>query len=545
MSIPGNVKLWESPGRAGLPKGYQTRRGKKKLPASTSVVGNRASQDGGGQHFKKLLEPFQIGQMEIRNRIVMPAMGTRYGSGDGSVTERLKNYYEARAQGGTGLIIVEATYVHLRGKIGPNRLGIDDDKFISGLGELARTIQKHGARAVIQLCHAGRLALPAVIGMQPVGPSAVPMDHFVQRVKGEIPKEMTVEEIAELVISFANAARRAKEAGFDAVELHSASGYLFAQFLSRAANRREDAYGGSVENRARFLIETIKAVKGTAGPNYPVICRMNAKEHGVEDGITLEEARETALLIQEAGADAIHVTASGPLSPLTVGALPLVPGLNVGLAAEIKKVVAIPVIAVGLISPELGEKLIAEGKADFIAMGRALIADPELPDKLGSGRMEDIRPCLVCTSCPFEPKPPEPLGLQCEVNAALGRESRSKITPTGAPKRVLVVGSGPAGMESARVAALEGHEVFLYEKQSELGGHLIEASIPPHKERIGNLIRYLETQVRKLGVKVELGREVTPEVTAEVRPDIVLIATGATPIIPDIPGARKKPWLLL
>ncbi len=505
------------------------------MPEATGI-----NRGGNGPQFKKLMEPFHIGQMEIRNRIVLPAMVTRYSSRDGLVTERIKNYYGARARGGVGLVIVEASNIHPRGRIRYNQINLDDDKFIPGLAELAAAIKEQGARAAIQLTHAGRLALREITGMQPLAPSAIPMVHFVHGTQAEPPREMTVEEIAELVRSFADAAWRVKKAGFDAVELHAASGYLFAQFLSGASNQRRDAYGGKLENRARFLIETIRAVKEKVGANYPVWCRINAKEYGMENGVTLDEAKETALMTQRAGADAVHVTATGPQSLITVGAIPLVSALNVDLAWEVKKTVAVPVITVGLISPEVGERLIAEGKADFIAMGRALIAEPELPNKLASGRLGDIRPCLVCMTCPLQMKGITDPGLRCQVNAIVGKEEETKIVPASRPRRVLVVGGGPAGMEAARVAALKGHEVSLYEKQTKLGGHLLEASIAPHKERVEALSRYLQAQIQELGVKVFLGREVNSDIIEEVQPDVVLIATGAAPAIPDIAGARSE-----
>jgi len=489
--------------------------------------------------FTKLFEPGRIGQMEIKNRIVMAPMVLQYGSTESFVNERIKNYFEARARGGVGLIITEACVVHLRGQHRPNQLRINDDRYIAGLSELARVIQKHGAKAAIQLQHSGRLAPPGLIGMQPVAPSPLPMGHFAYGNKGgEIPKELTVDEIAEIVASFAKSAERAKRAGFDAIEIHGASGYLFAQFLSPAANKRQDAYGGDLKNRARLLIETIKAVREAVGAEYPVWCRINAKEYDIEGGFTLEEARETARMAQEAGVDALHVTATGPQSSITSGAIPLVPGLNVELAGEIKKVVTIPVIAVGVITPETGEKILREGSSDFIALGRALLADPELPNKVAAGRLNDIAPCIRCMQCFHDPKIKEP-GRRCSVNAALGREEEYKIILAEAPKNVLIIGGGPAGMEAAKVAALRGHKVSLYEKEAKLGGQLIQAVIPPHKDRIEPLLRYLETQVRNLGVKIELEKKVDLALVQDIKPDVVILATGATPFIPDIPGIDK------
>ena len=500
--------------------------------------------------FTKLFEPGRIGQMELRNRIVMSPMISKYGSPEGFVTERVKNYIEARARGGVGLIIVGASYVHPSGHFRINQLGISDDKFIPALSELARVIHKHGARAAIQLHHAGRLAQSGLSGMQPVAPSPIPMGSYLYGGKvsigdgkfilsSEVPKELTVEEIAELVISFVKAAERAKKAGFDAVELHGASGYLYAQFLSSASNKRQDAYGGELKNRARFLVETIKAIKETMGADYPVWCRINGMEHGVKDGITLEEAQDTARMAQEAGADAIHVTATGPQSSVTSGALPIVPGLNVGLAGEIKKVVTVPVIAAGWITPEHGERIVQEGTASFIAMGRALIADPELPNKVVSGRLDEVTPCIYCFRCTDDPKTMREPGIRCSVNPALGREEEYKVTPAEKPKNVLIIGGGPAGMEAARVATLRGHKVSLYEKEAKLGGQLIQAAIPPQKSRVEPLTKYLETQMRKLGVKVELEKEVDSALVQDIKPDVVILATGAAPFTPDIPGIDK------
>ncbi len=486
-----------------------------------------------GEMRKLLWEPFRIGQMELRNRIVMPAMLTRYGSEEGYVTERTKNYYEARARGGAGLIIEEATYVHLRGKSFPNQLGISDDKFIPDLSQLVQTIHRHGAKAAIQLFHGGRTAKSALSLMQPVAPSPLASSG------GEVPKELTVDEIAEIVAYFVEAALRAKKAGFDGVEIHGAHSFLIDQFLSRASNKRQDVYGGDLPKRARFLIEVIKTVREAVGRSYPVWCRLNGKEYGIDEGTSLEEAQEIARMAQDASADAIHVSAAGPKAPILLTSPTFVPAIIADLAEGIKKVVTVPVIAVGRITPEAAESILAEGKADLVAIGKGLLADPELPRKVASGRLDDITPCIVCFECRDDVVSPTVVGARCQVNAALGREEEYKILPAKKPRKVLVVGGGPGGMEAARVAALKGHQVVLWEKEPRLGGQLIRAAIPPHKDRIEPLAKYLQTQLKKLDVKIELGKEATAAKVEELAPDVLVLATGGKPLVPEIQGLDK------
>ena len=480
----------------------------------------------------KLWEPIRIGRMELKNRVVMPPMVTRYAADDGFVTERTRNYYGARARGGAGLIIVEATYVHRQGWAFPNQIGISDDKFIPKLSELVDTVHRHGAKIAIQLHHGGRQAKEALSGLQPVAPSPLPMAG------GEMPREMMVEEIAETVAYFAEAAIRAQKAGFDGVELHAAHGYLIDQFLSPTSNKRDDEYGGDLHRRARFFLEIIAAVKEAVGEDYPVWCRMDGKEYGVE-GITLEDARQTARLAQDAGLAAIHVSSWGPTTPVNRTTPTFVPAVIEELAEGIKKAVSIPVIAVGRITPEDGERMLKEGKADLIAIGKAMLADSEWSNKVASGKTEDITPCIICNGCRDDLRTPKVVGIRCSVNAALGREKESEIVPAAKPRKVLVVGGGPAGMEAARVAALRGHQVTLWEKESRLGGQLIQAAIAPHKDRIAPLYKYLETQLQKLGVKIQPGKEATAAAVAEFNPEAVVVATGVKPFVPDISGLDK------
>lgn len=491
--------------------------------------------------FQKLFEPGRIGGMELKNRMVMPAMGTNLATRDGYVTEQMKDYYEERAKDGVGLVIVEVTCIDPpAGKTIPCQLLADDDKFIPGLSELAGVIHRHGAKVALQLMHAGRAAKSKITHTQPVAPSAIPMPFALGAgYEGEMPKELTVDEIKDLVGRFGKAAQRAKRAGFDGVEIHALGLYLVAQFLSSASNRRQDNYGGELKNRARFLLETIKAIKEAAGQNYPTWCRLTVREFGIEGGITLEEGQEVARRVQEAGADAIHVTVMAwGVSPRARPPTAEPPGNMVPFAEAIKKVVTIPVIAVGRIDPELGEKVLQEGKADFIAIGKGLITDPELPKKVASGRIDEIRPCIGCLRCIDNILHKDGV-VQCTVNAAAGKEREYELRPAEKSKEVLVVGGGPAGMEAARVAALRGHRVTLYEKQSKLGGQLLQAVVPPHKTNLVGLIDYLANQMARQGVKVNLGIEATPELIKEARPDVVLLATGVTPLIPQIPGIHR------
>jgi len=355
----------------------------------------------------------------------------------------------------------------------------------------------------------------------------------------ELPKELTVEEIAEIVAAFVGAARRAQKAGFDGVETHAAHNYLIDEFLSRSSNMRKDNYGGDLRNRTRLLCEVIGSVRKAVGNDYPVWCRINGKEYGVEQGTSLEEAQEIARIAQNAGANAIDVSAYGPLRPEMLPTPTFVPAVLAHLAEGIKKAVAVPVIAVGRITPEAGEKILEEGKADLVAIGKGLIADPEIPNKIAAGKTEDIRPCIVCMSCLDDLLSPEAKGVRCQVNASLGWENELKLVPAKKIKKVLIVGGGPAGMEAARIASLRGHQVTIWEEQSQLGGQLTEAAIPPYKDRIGALIKYFQIQLVKLNVQVELGKKATIAGIEEFRPETLVLATGAQPLVPRIPGLDK------
>lgn len=490
-----------------------------------------------GSQFEKILEPGRIGQMETRNRIVMPPMVTNMGTRDGFITQRIEDHYEARARGGVGLIIVECACVDYPvGKNYVHQIAIDDDKFLAGLSELAQVIKKHGAKAAIQLHHAGAAGHPYITGHQTVAPSAV------TRPGCEPPRELTISEIENLVTCFARAAVRAKKAGFDGVEIHAAHGYLLAEFLSSCWNKRQDIYGGELRNRARLLLQVLKGIREQVGGDYSVWCRVNGREYGMENGITIGETQELAPMLQDAGADAVHVSGVGLITSVYayIQRAPMcdLPGLLLPLAEAVKKVVSIPVIAVGRITPEIGERVVREGKADFIAMGRGLLADPEVPNKLASGRLDDIRPCIACNVC-LDKYMPSETGVQCVVNSAVGKGGKYSISKAEKIKKVLIAGGGPAGLETARVAALRGHEVVLYEGEPRLGGQALLAAMPPYKEKIQEFTNYLVGQVMKLGVKIELGKKVDQALVKDTKPDVVVVATGARPFIPAIPGVNR------
>jgi len=488
--------------------------------------------------FKLLFSPIRIGTMELKNRIVMPPMSNGYGAADGTVTEKMLDYYEARAKGGVGLVIVEATAVNDVRKHLPISPGLFDDKQIPSWRELAKAVHSHGAKLATQLMDAGPESLSFLSGVQPVGPSPVAGRTFRQ-----VPRELSIEEIEGVINDFAEAARRGREAGLDAIEIHAAHGYaMVGSFLSPFFNKRTDVYGGSLEGRLKLLVEITKRIKAKAGRDFPIIVRISGDDR-VPGGRTLQETQFIAPILVEAGVDAFEVS-GGTIPTAFWGVVPpsgTPLALNAPFAEAVKRVVSVPVICVGRInSPQLAEFILESGKADLVSMGRALMADPELPKKAAAGDLEDIAPCVAdnfgCIGSAMSGRP-----VTCIVNPAMGREKEMAIVPAEKPKRVLVAGGGPAGLEAARVAALRGHQVTLFEKEHKLGGQVNLASIPPYMQEMSQLVKYLSCQVEKAGVNVWLGREVTPELVEEMKPDVVIVATGAVPLVPDdIPGLDKE-----
>ena len=488
---------------------------------------------------KHLFSPIRIGSMEVKNRIVLPPMTVGYGVPEGTVSDKHRDYYEARAEGGAGLIITEAAAVHAQRKYGMFPLGLYEDDQIQSWNELAEATHRHGAKLAVQLMDPGPESIMMLTGIQPVGPSPV----IGRGLFRDVPRELSIGEIEAIVEDFAEATRRAKEAGLDAVQIHAAHGYaLVGSFMSPFFNKRTDKYGGSLEGRLRLLLEIIEAVHAKVGKDFPIIVRMSGDERRT-GGRTLQETQFIARILVEAGVDALEV--SGGTIPTVFWAVvapsgtPL--GLNTDFSKAIKEVVDIPVISVGRINTaRVAEFILETGRADMVSMGRALHADPELPNKAAAGALDDITPCLGC-NCGCIGSVVQGLHATCIINPAAGREKEMALVPAEQRKKVLVAGGGPAGLEAARVAALRGHDVTLYEKEEKLGGQVNLASVPPFMQEIGQLIKHLTTRVQKSGVKVELGKAVTPEVIDELKPDVVIVATGASPLVPEsIPGIDKE-----
>ncbi|MFC1592996.1 FAD-dependent oxidoreductase [Candidatus Omnitrophota bacterium] len=484
----------------------------------------------------KLFEPGMIGKMEVKNRIVMSPMGHGTGSKEGGyMTDRTIAYYGERAKGGVGLVAIGANYVsrlpHRRGVT-----GVYDDSQIPGLQKMAHAIKSYGAMVSLQLLHPGPRLPEYVPGGDGVGPSARTDPRT-----GITIRALSKEEIAKLVEDYAVASARIKRAGYDAVDIHGAHGYLINNFMSPWTNKRTDEYGGSIENRARFSCEIVRAVREEVGPDFPIIFRMMGDD-GIDAGIKIDEAKQQAILLVEAGADALHIS-SGIREALHKQFPTIVQesGCLVELAAAIKKVVKVPIITVGKLNPVLGERVLEEGKADFIAMGRALIADPELANKAREGRFEDIRPCIYCNLGCRDTRWQNPdLTVTCSVSPQCGHELDYELEPTPAafPKRVVVVGGGLAGMEAARNLSLRGHEVSLYEKEDRLGGQW--NIVAAYRPDVAALTAYLSRGLEKGGVKVFLNQAVDTRLIQEVNPDAVVIAAGATQVIPDIPDVEGE-----
>lgn len=514
----------------------------------------------GKARFEKLLSPYNIGKMRVKNRIVKTAaeMNT-HDLHDFHVNQKTIDNIETLAKGGVGMIILWNAYVdYPLGARMPDGLRIDADEYIPGFRKLADAVHKYDCKFSVQMMHAGPWCPASLAGRPPIAASVMKVDVY-----GDWSDETvaaTIPEIKEIQEKFVNAAERYKKAGVDHLEIHCGTQHLGNTFMSRHWNKREDEYGPqSLENRSRFMVEILKEMKIRLGKDFPIGVLYNAAEYGIEDGITPEEGREFGRIFEAAGADNLHPKADGlgpvyglinwpdavcypePPDPLPEeldgsrhGA-----GLWVPLVASVKKAVSIPVIATAGIYAELGEQILRDGKADFIGMTRRLLADPELPNKVAAGRLEDIAPCTRCLSCIdaiFENATPG--HSCCRVNAALTREREFEIKPAPKKKKVMIVGGGPAGMEAARVAALRGHEVTLFEREHQLGGSLpVAATIKGLEiENLPDLVRYLKTQLVKLGVKINLGKEVDKAFVEQVKPDALVIATGGQYSTPEIPG---------
>jgi 2,4-dienoyl-CoA reductase (NADPH2) len=519
---------------------------------------------GHRNNFEKLMEPGYIGKVKTRNRIVKTGAGLlMWNDTEVRMNKEMLAYYESLARGGVGLLIVESpTIDYPKGARWPERYRIDQDRYIEGLAELVTIIHKHKCPAFMQMNHDGpwQVKLPFVprplFSGSPIAASAVSM-QAENDFHNEVPRALTIHEIEDIVEKFVNAAVRAKEAGFDGVDINAASSHLLHNFLSPFWNRRDDIYGGNHENRARFVTQIVSEIKRRNGKDFAVSVCINGLEIGAGAGIdnseclSVEDSLETARLLEKAGADSIHVRSHvlgyhvGAYLPdvLCYPEFPIpkrnIPkeydtrhrgvAVNARLAAGIKMEVNIPVILIGKLDPEVGEKLLEQGKVDFIGMNRRLLADPDLPNKVAAGKIDDIVPCTACENC---------LGSRrCRINPFLGTPYNT-IEKAKKKKKVVVVGGGPGGMEAARVGALRGHNVTLYERSSKLGGLMPVAAFVKgiEQEDLPAIIRYYKHQLSKLGVKINLGQEINASKIEEIKPDTVVIATGGVPQVPDIPG---------
>ena len=482
--------------------------------------------------FNQVLQQGKIGNVELNNRFIMPAMGSGHGEADGKVGAELIEYYAARAHGGFGLIITEFVCVDPVGKAMPGQLMICSDDYIEGFMKLTDRIHKEDGKIFMQLQHSGRQTVSYFTGMQPVAPSPIPCP-----VNKELPRELTVEEVYEIIEKFGDAALRAKESGFDGVEIHGAHGYLVAQFMSSYSNKRTDEFGGDITGRIKFAVEVIKNIKNKCGKNFPLIFRISGDER-VKGGRKISETVIITKKLEKAGADAIHVSTGVYASmPYMVAPAHVANGFNLDAAEAVKKEVRIPVIAVGRINdPVMAEEVIEKGIADFVALGRASIADSEFPNKVKENRIDEISPCVGCmTRCNGAPGiDPNDHGVSCMLNPFAGHERSMKITQTDNAKNIVIVGGGLGGLEAAWVSAARGHKVTLFEKSNKLGGQVIPGSMPPFKHELARAIKYYIQMCKKYGVDIQLEVEVDVEKIISLNPDEVILATGATPITPAI-----------
>ncbi len=479
--------------------------------------------------FKVLFTPIRVGPMDLKNRIVMPAMHF-LPADQGFLLPDHRDFYTERARGGVALIIIGGCTINEEAG-SADMISVRDDRFIPGLAQLAQAVHAEGAKIGGQLFHAGRYAHSSQLGgRKPVSSSPVR-----SKLTGETPLALSLQDIARTQEDYAEAALRFKEAGFDAVEVIASAGYLINQFLSPVVNRRDDEYGGDWVNRMRFGLEVAMRIREAVGSQVALMFRLSGNEF-MEGGLGMEEMQAFGQALEKAGVDALNVTGGWHETRVPQITMGVPRGGFVYLAQGMKEAVSIPVVACNRINdPRLADQILRDGSADLIGLARGLIADPQLPDKARSGRLDEINYCIACNQGCFDPIF-EGKRVTCLVNARAGAEGRIKIEPAAQRKRVMVIGGGPAGMECARVAALRGHQVLLYEKRERLGGQLHLAAAPPGRGEFLTLIRFLAQELKRLGVNVQTGREATALTVDREKPDVVVVATGAEPTRPEIQG---------
>jgi 2,4-dienoyl-CoA reductase-like NADH-dependent reductase (Old Yellow Enzyme family) len=487
----------------------------------------------GAQALPHLFAPLAVGPMSVPNRIVMAPMERNYANPDGTASKRTIAHYATCARGGAGWICVESTFVDAGGRGRTHQLGLHRDECIDGFRELAAAAHAAGARIGVELHHAGRNTNSNLTGAQPVAPSPVPCPEA----GGEVPRELTASEIDTIIDAYAAAAARAAAAGLDAVELHSAHGYLPYAFLSPLTNHRTDDYGGSLENRARFALRAIAAIRRAIGPGLAVGCRFSAQEH-LDGGLTLEDTTIYARALEAAGVDYLSVSTGVYASFVNIiPPMDYPPGWLLDSAAAIRRAVGVPVIGASrIVDPRDADAAIAAGRVDLVALGRALLTDPELPAKARAGRFDEIVTCIGCNQgC--QARISHQLDVTCLVNPQVGRELTLTALPASAPRRVVVIGGGPAGMEAARAAASRGHEVVLYERKERLGGLLALAAMLPDRDGWRTYLEQAERRLRASGVSIRLGVEAGHAELADAH--AVVVATGsAFAPLEDVPSER-------
>jgi 2,4-dienoyl-CoA reductase-like NADH-dependent reductase (Old Yellow Enzyme family)/thioredoxin reductase len=481
-----------------------------------------------------LFTPFRIKNTNLKNRIVMPALASFLIGDDGSISDATVEHYRRRAAGGPAMVIVEACAVSAEGVVSTHQARIYDDRFIEGLSRLATALKSEGSVPALQIHHSGRQTSIKVIKRKPLAPSPLPCPA----IRGDV-EPLTIDGIQHLVKKFGDAADRAHRAGFELIEIHGAHGYLINQFLSGFSNIREDEYGGSVAARARFAKEIVREVRRRLGPEFPISFKISAEEH-VDGGLTTRESIEILKILVEAGIDIVQVSAGNDATPEWIcQPMFMEKGCLVPSAAQIKQALDIPVMVVGRINdPQIASDIIARAKADAVCMGRGLLADPEMPLKAQEGRLDEIRTCIACNTCMesiFKTG-----RIECLVNPMLGREKEMAFIPARSPKKIMVVGGGPGGLNAAWVAAKRGHDVHVFEKRSELGGQLVPGSSPGHKAELRSLIEFQKKQVALFGVRCQLDHEVTAEDIKTFNPDVIILATGSQPLLPPVAGIDKE-----
>ncbi len=487
--------------------------------------------------FPHLFSPGRIGRLTIRNRIVMAPMEKNLALPTGAVTQRYIDYCEARAEGGAGLIMLESMYVHPAGMGHRHQLGLHDDELIPGYRRLVEDCHRHGALVGAEIYFAGRETSSPVTMTQPVAPSAVPCTAVAG---GETPRILTIPEIRDLVDAFAAAAVRAVASAFDVIEIHGAHGYLIGQFLSPFSNRRDDEYGGDFERRLRFPLEVIHAVRAAVGPEVPLLYRISADEH-VEGGLAIADACRIAPHLEAASIDLIDVSAGiYESAPWIVQPMEMPQGCLAALAAAIRPTVKIPVSVAGRISdPQVAEDILAAGTADFVTVGRALHADAEWPRKSREGRAHEICYCIACLKCSDLLGQNEP--VLCLANTHTARERQYTIRPAARREQIVVVGAGPAGLEAARILALRGHSVTVLERESGPGGQILLDRDIPGRADFAALAEYLAGAATRAGASLRYGVDADQDFVLGLHPHTVVVATGAIPGNPCIPGMNDAP----